>query len=78
MSSHQVYVEGRDQEDHPFSFLKSVSFSGAGKSTTCDEEPYTVLTRAGAALKVNLVFHSHYSEPPLNLNFNVTGGESNH
>lgn len=26
------------------------------------------------ALKINLVFHSHYNEPPLTFNFDVTGG----
>ncbi len=69
-------VEGRDQEDHPFSFLKSVTFSGAGpKDIRCDTEPYTVLTRAGAALQINVAFHSHYGEPPLMLKFDITGGE---
>ncbi len=71
----QVCVEGRDQEDHPFSFLKSVSFSGADQNTTCNNEPYTVLTGAGSALKLNLVFHSHYGEPPLSFDFDVIGGK---
>ncbi len=68
-------MEGRDQEDHPFSFLKSVTFSGADPDIRCDQEPYTVLTRAGAALQVNIAFHSHYGEPPLMLKFDITGGE---
>ncbi len=71
----QVCVEGRDQEDHPFSFLKSVTFSGADPDIRCDQEPYTVLTRAGAALQVNIAFHSHYGEPPLMLKFDITEGE---
>ncbi|XP_064404498.1 NAD-dependent protein deacylase sirtuin-6-like isoform X2 [Halichondria panicea] len=75
---HEVCVEGRDQEDHPFSFLKSVTFSGAGPDIRCDQEPYTVLTRAGAALQVNMAFHSHYGEPPLMLKFNVAGNIHTH
>ncbi|XP_064404500.1 NAD-dependent protein deacylase sirtuin-6-like [Halichondria panicea] len=73
---YEVCVEGRDQEDHPFSFLKSVTFSGAGPDIRCDQEPYTVLTRAGAALQVNIAFHSHYGEPPLMLKFDITGDGS--
>ena len=68
-------MEGRDQEDHPFSFLKSVTFSGAGPDLTCDKEPYTVMLSGGREVRIVLGFHSHYGEPPLELKLSLTGGE---
>ena len=72
-------MEGRDPEDHPFSFLKSVSFSpgsGRGPTRSCDQEPYQIdMKGKSLETKINLVFHAHYEELPLTLPLKVTGGE---
>ena len=72
-------MEGRDPEDHPFSFLKSVSFSpgsGHGPTRSCDQEPYQIdMKGKSLETKINLVFHAHYEELPLTLPLKVTEGE---
>ena len=73
---HQVKVSGADQRGCPFSFVKEVTVSGGGRKVVCGEEPFVATVpcpseeggaRASGGVAIEVVFHSHYGEPPLTL-----------
>ena len=79
-------MEGRDLEDHPFAFLKSVEFKAGGKPVgKVHFNPGTpfqcLLPDKTRRVIVTLEFQAHYGEPPLDIPVTVTprtGGWSHH